>query len=110
MDVLIHLKFDHREPAVTVNGQQIDDSAVAAGELRHLTVDRLRPERCVQRFQVGTHPPFKPRFRLSGSRRARLFSASIQPGVEIGVILRVDQLFIAGAVMDENQVPRCLRV
>ena len=41
VDVLVHLELDHRQPAVPVNGQQIDDSTVAARELRYLTVDRL---------------------------------------------------------------------
>ena len=90
VDVLVHLEFDHREPAVAVNGKQIDDSSVAAGELRYLTVNRLGEQRCVQRFQIRTHARFEPGFRLSRPRRARRFSAGIQPCVEVGVVSGVD--------------------
>ena len=71
VNVLIHLEFDHRQPPVTIDGQQVDDSAVAPRELRHLTVDRLVQQRCVQRFDIGTDARFEPSFGLSRPRRAR---------------------------------------
>src|SRR6185503_8062177 len=98
VDVLIDLEFDNRQPAVTVNSEQIDDSAIAARELCYLTVDRLGAQRRIQRFQIGTHPRFEPRFGLSWTRRAGLFSAGIQSGVEVSVIPRVNQLLIPGTI------------
>ena len=108
--VLIDLEFDNRQPAVTVNSEQIDDSAIAARELRYLTVDRLGAQRRIQRFQIGTHPRFEPRFGLSWTRRAGLFSAGIQPGVEVSVIPRVNQLLIPGAIVYENHIASGARV
>ena len=78
VNVLIHLEFDHRQSPVTVHRQQVDDATVAAGELRHLSVNRLRQQRGVQRFDIRADPCFEPCFGMSWPRRARLPSARIE--------------------------------
>src|SRR5690349_11533958 len=111
MDILVHLELNYSQAAIAIDRQQIDDAAIAPGELRHLTVNRLGEQRGVQRFQVSADPPFEPGFRLPRRRRSMLLSTSgIEPRIEVGIVPWIDPLFVPSAVVHKNHILRTLRV
>src|SRR5204863_92727 len=62
-------------------------------------------EGSIQGLDVRANAAFKQGFRLPGAGLAMLSAAArVEVRIEIGVILRIDQLFVAQGVMHEHQV------
>src|SRR5580698_7587421 len=65
MNVLDSLHLDHGEPSVAVDAQQVDDASLTGGELRDLSIKRLRVNHGVERFDLRPYLRFEPRFGMA---------------------------------------------
>ena len=62
-------QFNDRQAAGAVDGEEVEDTAVTAGEGRDLALDRVGEQRGVQGFEVRARLRFEPGFGVLAEER-----------------------------------------